>query len=156
MDTTDFKYMLWDNTRKINEEMNAALNAWGSKYELSALQLRILMDIYKSGPQSVGCLASNVAIAGTNISTMCKKLEKLGFLARTRDRGDERIVHIQLTLQGTDIIKELDDCFEKKILSAMGEDMNESLQTIIFAMEKLNHILSGLNGLEVEKEQQKE
>jgi len=155
MNTSEFKFMLWDNTRKINEEMNAALNAWGAQYELSALQLRILMDIYKSGPESVGCLASNVAIAGTNISTMCKKLERLGYLARTRDRSDERIVQIELTGRGAEIMKELDHCFEKKILNAMGEDDNDCLITIITAMEKLNQIFSCLDGLKIDNDNEK-
>jgi len=140
MDTSEFKYMLWDNTRRINEEMNAALNTWGNPYELSALQLRILMDIYKSGPESIGCLANNVAIAGTNISTMCKRLERLGYVARTRDRSDERIVQVTLTEKGAKLIKELDHCFEKKILNAMGEEFNDCLKDIISAMEKLNQI----------------
>jgi len=156
MNTTEFKYMLWENTRKINEEMNAALNTWGSKYELSALQLRILMGVYKNGPQSVGCLANNVAVAGTNISTMCKKLEKLGLLARARDAADERIVHVQLTEAGHVVIKELDQCFERKMLSVLGEDISGELQSIIIAMEKLNRLFSCLDGLRIEQENQAE
>lgn len=154
MDTTEFKYMLWENTRKINEEMNAALNTWGSKYELSALQLRILMGVYKNGPQSVGCLASNVAVAGTNISTMCKKLERVGLLARSRDASDERIVHVQLTETGLAVIQELDECFERKILSTFGQDIRGELQSIIIAMEKLNRLFSCLDGLRTEHESQ--
>lgn len=149
MNISEFKYLLCDNSRKINDGMNAALNAWGAKYGLSALQLRILMEIHQKGALTVGCLASNVAIAGTNISTMCKKLESLGFLRRTREQSDERVVRIELTESGWQAIEEIEGFFAEKIQKAMSSDMKQSLEAIIYAMEKLNKMLELFNEQEM-------
>jgi len=141
MDLSEFKYKVWDNTRKIGELMNTILNRWGSEYGLSALQLRILMELHQNGPQTVGGLAGSVLISGANISTMCKKLESMGFVVRTRDSSDERVVLIALSEKGGQIIKTIDRYYEEAIASEMGEDGEKNLEAIICGMEKINELL---------------
>ncbi len=145
MNLSEFKYLLWDHTRKINDGMNAALNSCGARYHLSAMQLRILLEIEHNGPHTVGSLASSVVIAETNLSTMCKKLEVLGLLTRIRDRIDERIVRIDLTDRGRKMIEEINGYFDKKIFMAAGENQSEGFLFIIEAMERLNTMLYKLN-----------
>lgn len=153
MNISEFKYLLWDNTRKIHERMNTMLNVWGARHGLSALQLRILMEIYQHGSLTVGSLANNILIAGANISPMCKKLEGLGFLRRIRDRLDERVVRIELTEKGQLVIKEIDDFFDQRIGKVIGEDLDQSFATIICAMKELNHLID-LIGVQPRKQQE--
>jgi len=152
MDISEFKYLIWDYSRKINEQMSAILSAWGVKYRLSALQLRILMEIQQNGSHTVGSLANSVMVAGTNISTMCKKLESLGLLRRVRDLADERVVRIELTAQGSQIVEEIDLVFEQ-ILKENDEEINESFTAIIYAMEKLKFLLNKFDDQVLKKQQ---
>ncbi|WP_418791833.1 MarR family winged helix-turn-helix transcriptional regulator [Phosphitispora sp. TUW77] len=147
MDVSEFKHLLWDNTRKIYEGMNTILNEWGGRYGLSALQLRILMEVYQKGTHTVGSLASNILVAGANISAMCKKLENLGFLIRTRNPFDERVVLIELTDMGKETMQEIDKLFEEKMYKLLEKDaeLKESLETVYLAMVKLNALLYQLD-----------
>lgn len=151
MEISVFKYLVWDYTRKINEQMNSVLNFLGAKYRLSALQLRILMELQQNGSHTVGSLANSVAVAGTNISTMCKKLENLGLLHRVRDRADERVVRIELTEQGSRIVDEIDQVLEQ-ILEDNDQETKESFTAVIYAMEKLKFLLNKLE-LQVSKQE---
>lgn len=144
MDFKAFKYQLCDNSRRINEVINTFLAQWGAAYGLSAMQIRILMEIGENGNLTVGAIANNIMLAGTNISTMCKKLEQLGFVKRTRDGQDERIVRIELTEMGMKVIRAVDQSFENKINSALGEDPVTSYKAISSAMELLNDLLNQL------------
>ncbi len=145
MNIPEFKNLLWDNTRKMNDVVNYSLNHCASLYGLSGMQLRILLEIGQNGSHTVGSLANNVLIAGANISSMCKKLESMGMLTRIRDREDERVVKIYLTPQSKSIIEEVNDYYEKKFIKAIGEGLIENLDAIIAAIEKVNELFIKIN-----------
>lgn len=144
MKIKEFKYRLCDNSRKINEVMNTLLSSWGAEYELSALQVRILFEVGQNGPLTVGGIANNVMVAGTNISTMCKKLEKLGYLKRTKDKIDERIVRIELTEMGIEITDLMQQRFEEKVVLVLDSDLDQRLSSIIAGIEEINRLLNQL------------
>jgi DNA-binding MarR family transcriptional regulator len=141
MEMPEFKNIVWDYTRKINENMNTALSLMGNKYGLTTMQLRILMELFRKEPQTIGSLAEDICIAGTNISTMCKKLEKQGFVERNRAAEDERIVRIKLTEMGRQTMLKIDIYFNEKISQNMADEAEETFETIISGMEKLNSLL---------------
>ena len=138
MDILEFKNMVWEYTRKIEESANTALNNMGSLHGLTAMQTMLLMELYRKGPSSIGTIAENVCIAGTNISTMCKKLEKQGFIQRKRDSKDERIVRINLTDKGEQVVITIDLYFTESISKNLSQ---ENFETIISSMDNLNSLL---------------
>ncbi len=142
MDLEGFKYQLCDSSRKINEVINALLSRLGASYGLSAMQVRILMEIENNGTMTVGNIANRVMIAGTNISTMCKKLEQLGFIKRSRDELDERIVRIELTELGIRATRAIDKSFDEKILKALGTNPEKSCKSVLEAVEALDDLLN--------------
>lgn len=143
MEIREFKFLMLDNIRKISERLNLILNELGSKYGLSALQLRILMEVYQNEKNTIGSLASSIMIAGANLSTMCKKLESADYLTRRRNRSDEREVLITLTENGKTVMVELDRLLEEKMRRAVESDTKTTLdlQLIISAMKAMNELL---------------
>lgn len=139
MNISDFKYAILEYTRKINENTIKAFNPFFEKHGLTMLQGRILMALYHFGSHSIGNLADNINIAGANISVMCKRLEKMGYLSRVRDREDERVVKVALTEKGNEIILEIDERLNKVISREFNEV--EFYTEIIKGMKKLNNIL---------------
>lgn len=142
MDLEGFKYQVCDISRKINEAMNTLLSKMGAPYGLSAMQVRILLEIEPEGTMTVGAIANEVMAAGANVSTMCKKLESLGFIKRSRDELDERIVRIGLTELGMKAVGDIDHHFDEKILRALGNEPKAKYETVIVAIEVLNELLS--------------
>lgn len=141
MEVLDFKNIIWDYTRKISENTNILINSLCEGHGLTSLQVRILVEIDKQESHTIGGLAGRLNIAGTNISTMCKKLESKGFLERVRDQGDERVVKVILSEKGKSIVKEIDqELLEKISYSIMGET-EETLNDIISGLKKFNELL---------------
>ncbi|MGE5626691.1 MAG: MarR family winged helix-turn-helix transcriptional regulator [Solirubrobacterales bacterium] len=141
MDIFEFKNMVWEYTRKIEEGANTALYNIGSSHGLTGMQTIILMELHRKGSSSIGNLADNVCTAGTNISTMCKKLEKQGFIERKRDIEDERIVRINLTDKGHQAISEIDIYLTERISNNLPEECFDkiitSLETLYLLLKKI-------------------
>lgn len=141
MKKSAFKHIVFTYTRKIGESFNTMLNAIGKKYDLTSMQVRILMELYHHGSHTIGQLAERLYVAGANLSTMCKKLEKIGLVERNRDHDDERIVRIDLSEQGKLITREIDQYLDEKISTAMENVSQEDLSEIAEGVIRLERLL---------------
>lgn len=145
MDLAGFKKIIWDYTRQINENANNVLSPVCEQYSLTILQLRILMELYRYGPHTVGSLAEGIHVAGTNISAMCKKLERMKLLKRVRDRNDERVVKVVLTVKGNETVSDINSYLDEIILQSIGNEAEDTLDDIINGMQKLNNLLQKIS-----------
>lgn len=141
MNISEFKKVIWEYTRKINENTNRFFNPIFEEYGLTMLQARVLMELYYNGSSSIGNLAESIYAAGANISTICKKLEKEGLVERSRRQEDERIVMVILTDRGNKILLEIDERLDKVIAERIRQDSEKACQEIISGIKKLNDLL---------------
>jgi MarR family transcriptional regulator, organic hydroperoxide resistance regulator len=147
MEVTDFKNNLWDYTRKISENTNIVITSLCEQHELTVLQGRILVEIKQYGSHTIGSLANRLNIAGTNISTMCKKLATKGFLERVRDEEDERVVRLILSEKGNKVVEEINQELLEKISISIKGETKESLFDIINGLKKMNDLLEKISRL---------
>jgi MarR family transcriptional regulator, organic hydroperoxide resistance regulator len=145
MDVINFKNILWRYTRKINERTSNLISTLCDHHGITTLQGRILLEIEQHGSHTIGTLATRLHIAGTNISTMCKKLEGKGLLARVRDEGDERVVKVALSDKGKSVVEEINSELIEKISKAIHGETDQSLQDIINGLKKLNNLLEKMD-----------
>lgn len=141
MNISEFKKVIWEYTRKINENTNKSFNPIFEEHGLTMLQARVLMELYYYGSNSIGNLAESIYVAGANISTICKRLEKEGLVERTRNQEDERIVMVVLTEMGNKILLDIDEKLNKVISNKICNESEETYQEIITGMKKLNDLL---------------
>jgi len=144
MDISNFKNMIWDYTRKINENTNSIFSPVCERFGLTVLQVRILIELHRYESLTIGSLAKCVYAAGTNISAMCKKLEHMGFLKRVRDQEDERVVKVFLTENGERVIQEVNGLLDEKILENVSEDAEKVFNDIIKGMKKLSDLMENI------------
>jgi MarR family transcriptional regulator, organic hydroperoxide resistance regulator len=145
MDVINFKNILWRYTRKVNERTSNLISTLCDHHGITTLQGRILLEIEQHGSHTIGTLATRLHIAGTNISTMCKKLEGKGLLARVRDEGDERVVKVALSDKGKSVVEEINSELIEKISKAIHGETDQSLQDIINGLKKLNNLLEKMD-----------
>jgi MarR family transcriptional regulator, organic hydroperoxide resistance regulator len=145
MDVIDFKNILWSYTRQINERTSNLIITLCDHHGITTLQGRILLEIEQHGSHTIGSLASRLHIAGTNISTMCKKLEGKGLIVRVRDEGDERVVKVALSEKGKTAVEEINQELIEKISNAIHGETEQSLHEIINGLKKLNKLLEKMN-----------
>ena len=78
--------------------------------DLSARQMAIVLTVYTSPPpHSVRALAEILGIAKPAVTRALDRLSILGFIRRTRDDADRRIVHVQRTVKGAVFLSEFAD-----------------------------------------------
>lgn len=147
MNISDFKYAILEYTRKINENTNKSFNPVFAEYGLTMLQGRILMELFHFGRLSIGNLAESINAAGANVSAMCKKLEKMGYLYRFRDKEDERVVQVDLTEKGREILLKINGKLNELISWEFSREGEEAFYEIIRGLDKLNKILERIVSL---------
>ncbi|MDQ0970225.1 DNA-binding MarR family transcriptional regulator [Neobacillus niacini] len=145
MDVINFKNILWSYTRQINERTSNLISILCDHHGITTLQGRILLEIEQHGSHTIGTLAARLHIAGTNISTMCKKLEGKGLLARVRDEGDERVVKVALSDKGKSVVDEINSELIEKISKAIHGETDQSLHDIINGLKILNNLLEKMD-----------
>lgn len=149
-----FKRSLLDYSKKINDCTNTLLNQEAVRHGLTAMQLRLLMELYNDGAMTIGEVAAQLGQAGTNVSTMCKKLEIRGLVNRQRSEADERVVMVVLTEMGEEKMKEINKVFDKKINRMMDVVDEEELRAMLTGLKKFSDLLSlntSLNGFPQEE-----
>lgn len=150
MNVSEFKNNILDYTRKITDNISNAFSPICEHYGLTMMQVRILMELHQSGSHTVGSLAGSIRMAGANISAMCKKLENKKLLERVRDQDDERVVKIDLTEKGKEIVLEIDKALNEKFSQQIRHETEESFDDIILGLEKLNALLQKISQVNYE------
>jgi DNA-binding MarR family transcriptional regulator len=92
-------------------------------------------------------LCSEVGLTSGNASSMCKKLEKSGFLKRCRDPKDERFVDLSLTGQGAETIQKIEEALEKKYGQFLESRSEEEFEELIAGMKKLSAFIQEMSTL---------
>lgn len=68
-------------------------------------QLRVLMLVETSGPQSLTDVAAELGVHPSNATRTCDKLVRAGYLTRTENPDDRRYASLELTETGRELIE---------------------------------------------------
>ena len=141
MEVVAFKSRIWEQLREITENMVAAFRPVEEEFGLTVLQFRILHAVCCAGCLTVGGLAKQLNIADANASSMCKRLEKMGYLERTRDAHDERVVQIVPSDRGLHTLETVRMRMEEQYARVLENVPEEEIRGIYDSMEKLKTLL---------------
>lgn len=135
MENLDFKCFhseLFSKAIQLKISMEKILTPIAQKYELTPLGIFILVWIKSENNSTIGSICKNTNLNQGNVSSMCKKLEKHGFILRSRKKEDERVVLLKLTDKGIDVIEKIN-----KELYKIELDLDE------ISIEKINNAVKG-------------
>ena len=95
---------------------------------LTLLQACVLGHLYQQDA-AVGDISGLAVIDQANASSLCKKLEREGFLTRTRRASDRRVVILSLTPRGRETVERLQARLNHylDLLNALPTDAKEEL-----------------------------
>lgn len=113
-------------------------------YGLTILSTAILLIIDCQKNITIGGVNHFLKINQGNLSTMCKKLEKKGFLSRIRDKEDERVVLLTLTKYGQETITKI----EKELLEIESYILNIPKEEVLSAKNGLKEFIELLEVVE--------
>ena len=99
----EFNNSIFSMIREISHKIDLLLQETAQEMGVTTLQLKMIMTLSASDESvSIGNLGKSIGVNGGNISNICKKLEKQGFVDRNRSDEDERVVNVKLTQKGFD------------------------------------------------------
>jgi DNA-binding MarR family transcriptional regulator len=85
---------------RIAVRLEDSINAKARKYRLRIGEIRVLMRILSYGDLRVGRLAEMTSIEPSALSHLLRRLAQGGWVTRTRNAKDNRLVEIGLTKRG--------------------------------------------------------
>jgi DNA-binding MarR family transcriptional regulator len=90
--TNSLSELLLALRRRINE------NVKGDRlgHELTLSQLEALWFIQSSGKSTMERIAAHLGVKAPSVTTLVDKLEKAGYVSRTRDSRDRRVIYVSL------------------------------------------------------------
>lgn len=141
----DFKKEMWDFLHSLRDGMDNIFRPVIEDHGLTIMQAHILFVIKHYERPTVGCLCSEIGLTSGNASSMCKKLEKTGFLNRNRDPNDERFVALSLTKQGETAVQMIKEAFDKKYSKILESRSKEEYEELINGMKKLNNFIQEMS-----------
>ena len=140
--SNDFKFIAQDLMYSISLRMDACIRKFYDPFGLTAPQAMILTYIRRNGRGRVTDVASHLHMTNSNLSTICRRLERDGFITRIRDTEDQRIVWLSLTESCEQKLKEIDQKIDSCYLNNLNGVSKEDGETILAGLKKLSDILN--------------
>lgn len=105
--------------------------------DLTMPQLKVLLTLYLDGPQTCGSLASALGLSLPTMTGILGRLERGGYLLRSRDQEDGRRVISGLSSQGDGIVERLWAAGREELAGVLAGVGARDLQTVERALEIL-------------------
>lgn len=142
IDFFEFNNSIFSMIREISHKIDILLQDTATELGITTLQLKMLITLYSVGKEvSIGNLGKAIGVTGGNISNICKKLEKQGFVERIRSVDDERVVNVILTDNGKSAAEKVGVYFDQIRSDIPKDNINVNLQTIVDELEALDELL---------------
>lgn len=103
--------------------------------EVTPVQHRLLVLLATRGDQTVGALAEQLDVNGSNASRLCDRLQKLALVARDRSSSDGRAVDVSLTPAGRALLETVRKHRRREIQTVLRHmsptDVNVTIKALI-------------------------
>jgi DNA-binding MarR family transcriptional regulator len=130
---------------RINAQMLRICNPRFDHWGVDLVTSRMLVAMLERGPMSSGDIVRTMALPQSTISHQVKRLEALGYVARSTDSVDSRIVIATLTEAGREVATAANDLSRSVtdiLLDAIGDTDVEMVRAALKRMDQALETLS--------------
>lgn len=123
-------------THRINARLQNLCNPVIAPYRLDLYSSRIIVALAEKGAMKVGELVDLMALPQSTMSHQLKRLEKDGYVLRTRSDTDNRTVVITLTNKGVDVAETCNRLSDSVMSSISKELSAEELELLTDLLQR--------------------
>ena len=140
----------YQNVNRVESSMLAS-----SQNDLSIAELHILESVGRGegGSRSISAIAQAMEITLPTVTVAVKRLEKKGYVQKSKDENDGRVTRVALTAQG----RKMDAAhryFHENMVRSITREMSEAeVEALVRILSKLNRFLLRKQGEMSEKRQ---
>jgi DNA-binding MarR family transcriptional regulator len=111
------------------------------KTGLNVSQLSCLLVLEKTGPLSLSKLSKHVFLSPSMITSIVDQLEKKELVLRTRKSTDRRVIMIELTEKGKEVVKTAPPSFQEQLTSSLNHLKEEEKKSLFDTLNKFLSII---------------
>jgi DNA-binding MarR family transcriptional regulator len=126
-----------DNLRRVFQILNEQSKKVERETGITGPQLWTIKTINELSPINVSDLASKLYLHPTTVIGIIDRLEKQNLVKRRRSKDDRRVVWIELTAKGNDLVKSAPEVAQGLLVSGLEEISANNLIEIDRSMKRL-------------------
>ncbi|RUQ32854.1 MarR family transcriptional regulator [Peribacillus cavernae] len=124
----EFKNIFRNMRKEFNELFGSVINS---------NEFLVLKFIAVSGSQKASALSKELDVSASHITTVTDSLVKKGLITRNRVENDRRIVNLELTEKGKELINDLEQKKTEYMVAKFSKFTEEELSTLHELIKKL-------------------
>lgn len=129
---------------RINAQLQRICNPRFDELGLDLVTSRMLVAILERGPMSLGEIVRTMALPQSTISHQVKRLEALGYLSRSTDPQDSRIIMSALTERGRAVARDA-NALSRSVTDALLEAIGpEEIEGVRAALKRMDMALAAM------------
>lgn len=132
---------------RFNAKLSQACQPVFATYDLDLYSSRILVALTQHGMLSVGALVELMALPQSTISHQLKRLDKIGYIQRTRSRTDNRSVEVRLTPLGRQVAETCNQLSREIYFAAVETFSDAEIETLSNLLKRMYVNLPALSAL---------
>ena len=135
-----------DNIRRVFQVVNEQSKRAEHKTGLTGPQLWAIKTIAQGAPIMVSEIAARMHLHPATVVGILDRLEVRGLVRRVRSQEDRRVVRVELTGLGEDLVKKAPEVAQGLLVAGLERLKTKNLKTISASLDQLVEIL-GAQGL---------
>ncbi len=138
--------LIIDNLRRIFQVVNEHSKKAERETGLTGPQLWAIKVIAEEGPIKVSDIAHRMYLHPATVVGILDRLEARGLAVRTRSTDDRRVVHVELSTQGKNLVRRAPEVAQGLLVKGLERLPAKELQTISHGLDRMVGIL-GAQGI---------
>lgn len=123
--------------RLIAHEMEKHSKLLQDKHHTTIPQLICLYEIQKQGPITLSALGKAVFANASTVTGIVDRLERHGFVQRTRVSKDRRQIHVEITEEGIEFLKTAPQPLQEQLVEKLQDFCSEEFEEVLEVTDKL-------------------
>jgi len=137
----DLESNIFSNLRKIINAVDLYELKLKEKTGLNASQLSCLLVLESEGSQPLSRVSKKVSLSPSMITSIVDQLEKKELVIRNRLSTDRRVILIELTEKGKEVVKTAPPSFQEQLVRSLNYLKEEEKHSIFQNLSKLLSII---------------
>ncbi|MBX7245550.1 MAG: efflux RND transporter periplasmic adaptor subunit [Candidatus Sumerlaeaceae bacterium] len=109
--------------------------------DLTGAQKKILLLLSLEGPQKMSEVAKQVAVTMPAATGVVENMVKAGLVARETDSSDRRIIRIDLTPKGREVVNKLNEIHEQRLAEVLDRLPDDKRAELVTAFNRVHELL---------------
>ena len=127
--------------RQIVQQLSKHSKHIQESYRITIPQLLCLNNVYEHGPITIGALTRLLYLNNSTVTGIVDRLENHNLVRRTRISKDRRQIHVEITEDGLEFIKNAPNPIQEGFLERLESLEEENVALLLWALEQLVDML---------------